>query len=64
MSNGHECFGIRHGFGSVRPYLYGNLDFPDLIKKAFDGEELERLPTPLAAFISKRESETRGRSWR
>ena len=51
MSNGHECFGIRHGFGSVRPYLYGNLDFPELIKKAFDGEELERLPTPLAAFI-------------
>ncbi len=36
---------IRHGLGSVRPYLYGNLDLPDLIKRAFDAEELERLPT-------------------
>ena len=37
---------IRHGMGSVRPYIYGNLDLPDLIKSAFDAEELERLPTP------------------
>src|SRR5215472_11904669 len=37
---------IRHGSGSVRPYVYGNLDLPDLIKGAFDAEELERLPTP------------------
>jgi PhnB protein len=37
---------IRHGTGSVRPYVYGNLDLPELIKHAFDAEELERLPTP------------------
>jgi PhnB protein len=35
---------IRHGIGSVRPYLYGRLDLPDLLKKAFGAEELERLP--------------------
>ena len=34
---------IRHGGGSVRPYLYGNLDLPDLIRHAFGAEELERL---------------------
>ena len=35
---------IRHGIGSVRPYLYGRLDLPDLLKKAFGAEELERIP--------------------
>ena len=35
---------IRHGLGSVRPYLYGRLDLPDLLKQAFGAEELERLP--------------------
>ena len=36
---------IRHGVGAVRPYIYGNLDLPDLIKHAFDAEEVERLPS-------------------
>lgn len=45
---------IRHGAGSVRPYLYGNLDLPDLIKRAFDAEELERLPTPGGFHIEAR----------
>src|SRR5438445_7350807 len=35
---------IRHGIGSVRPYLYGRLDLPDLLRQAFDAKELERLP--------------------
>ena len=35
---------IRHGIGSVRPYLYGRLDLPDLLKKAFGAEVLERVP--------------------
>ena len=35
---------IRHGISSVRPYLYGRLDLPDLLKKAFGAEELERVP--------------------
>lgn len=34
---------IRHGVGAVRPYIYGNLDLPNLIKRAFDAEEVERL---------------------
>jgi PhnB protein len=35
---------IRHGIGSVRPYLYGRLDLPNLLRQAFGAEELERLP--------------------
>ncbi len=35
---------IRHGIGSVRPYLYGRLDLPNLLKQAFGAEELERIP--------------------
>jgi PhnB protein len=35
---------IRHGIGSVRPYLYGRLDLPILLRQAFGAEELERLP--------------------
>jgi PhnB protein len=35
---------IRHGIGSLRPYLYGRLDLPILLQQAFGAEELERLP--------------------
>jgi PhnB protein len=35
---------IRHGVGSVRPYLYGRLDMAELVKRAFGAVELERLP--------------------
>jgi PhnB protein len=35
---------IRHGVGSVRPYLYGRLDMLELVKRAFGAVELERLP--------------------
>ena len=45
---------IRHGAGWVRPYLYGNLDLADLIKRAFDAEELERLPTAGGFHIEAR----------
>ncbi|HKN02128.1 MAG TPA: VOC family protein [Candidatus Binataceae bacterium] len=34
---------IRHGVGSVRPYLYGHLDLIDFVKHAFDAEELEHI---------------------
>jgi PhnB protein len=34
---------IRHGVGSVRPYLYGRLDLLELVKRAFGAVELERL---------------------
>lgn len=33
---------IRHGFGAVRPYLYGNADLPDFVREVYGGEELER----------------------
>lgn len=33
---------VRHGFGAVRPYLYGHADLPDFIREVFGGEELER----------------------
>jgi PhnB protein len=34
---------IRHGVGSVRPYLCGRLDMLELVKRAFGAVELERL---------------------
>ena len=33
---------IRHGRGTVRPYIYGNLELPDFVKQVFGAEELER----------------------
>ena len=33
---------IRHGFGAVRPYLYGPAELPDFVREVFGGEELER----------------------
>jgi PhnB protein len=33
---------IRHGFGTVRPYIYGHLGLDDMIKEAFGALELER----------------------
>lgn len=33
---------IRHGFGAVRPYLYGFFDLPDFVREVFDAAELER----------------------
>ena len=33
---------IRHGFGAVRPYLYGGLDLPDFVQQVFGAVELER----------------------
>lgn len=37
---------IRHGFGSVRAYVYCQLDTITLIREAFDARELERLAGP------------------
>ena len=34
---------IRHGVGSVRPFLYGHLDMLELVKRAFGAVELEHL---------------------
>ena len=42
MSNNRH---IRHGAGSVRPYLYGGLDMLELVKRAFGAVELESLET-------------------
>jgi PhnB protein len=33
---------IRHGFGAVRPYLYGHAELPDFVREVFGAEELER----------------------
>lgn len=34
---------IRHGKGSVRPYLYGKPDLPEFVREVFGAKELERL---------------------
>ena len=41
---------IRHGVGSVRPYLYGRLDMLELVKRAFGAVELERLEAGEGGF--------------
>jgi len=33
---------VRHGFGAVRPYLYGYADLPEFVREVFEAEELER----------------------
>jgi PhnB protein len=33
---------VRHGVGTVRPYLYGNLDLIDFVQQVFGAMELER----------------------
>ena len=33
---------IRHGFGAVRPYIYGNSDLPEFLREVFGAEEIER----------------------
>jgi PhnB protein len=34
---------IRHGLGAVRPYLYGDPDLPEFVKRVFNAVELERI---------------------
>ncbi len=33
---------VRHGFGAVRPYIYGNADLPEFLRQVFGAEEIER----------------------
>ena len=33
---------VRHGIGSVRPYVHGHLELWELVRDAFDAVELER----------------------
>jgi PhnB protein len=33
---------VRHGFGTVRPYVYGPLSLAELVRDAFGAVELER----------------------
>ena|ERR1051325_958495 len=33
---------VRHGFGAVRPYLYGNLDLPAFVEYVLGAEQIER----------------------
>ena len=41
---------IRHGFGAVRPYLYGRGDSGEFIKQVFGAEILENLPVGNKGF--------------
>lgn len=36
---------IRHGFGSVRAYLYGPVDLLEFVSQVFEAQELERADT-------------------
>lgn len=41
---------IRHGFGTVRPYIYANLDVVEWVKRTFNAVELERHETGQNAY--------------
>jgi PhnB protein len=41
---------IRHGLGTVRPYLHGFLDLADFLRVVFDAAELERVEVGKSAF--------------
>lgn len=41
---------VRHGFGSVRPYVHGHLGLWDLVRDAFGAVELERHEVGPKAF--------------
>lgn len=41
---------VRHGFGSIRPYVYGHLGLWDLVKVAFGAIEIERHEFSPTAF--------------
>lgn len=42
MANNH----VRHGFGTVRPYLYGPYELPGFLAVVFDAREIERHEAP------------------
>jgi PhnB protein len=42
---------VRHGVGTVRPYLYGNSDLLDFVTRVFGAEELERNATGKGAHV-------------
>jgi PhnB protein len=41
---------VRHGVGTVRPYLYGNLDLIEFVEQVFGAVELERFAFDAAHF--------------
>jgi PhnB protein len=46
---------IRHGRGSVRPYLYGSIDMPRFLQEVFGAVELERVELePRSAHVELR----------
>jgi PhnB protein len=45
---------VRHGLGAARPYLYGNLDLPEFVRRVFGGEEIERTDDEKGAHVEVR----------
>jgi PhnB protein len=45
---------IRHGIGSVRPYIYGDLELPEFLVTVFGGEIIERLQNGSGAHVQMR----------
>ncbi len=45
---------VRHGFGAMRPYVFGYLDVITLIEAAFDAVILEKLPAANGFHVEAR----------
>jgi PhnB protein len=41
---------VRHGVGTVRPYVYGNIDLIDFVQQVFGAVELERVELGAGSF--------------
>ncbi len=41
---------VRHGVGTVRPYLYGNVDLIEFVQQVFGAVELERVAMGARSF--------------
>jgi len=42
---------IRHGFGAVRPYIFGHHDLPKFVMQTFNAVELDRYPMDDNSFL-------------
>ncbi len=44
MTDDRQMGFVRHGVGTVRPYIFGDIDLARFIQHTFQARELERLP--------------------
>lgn len=51
MTDDRHCDFVRHGVGTVRPYIFGHLNLASFVQRTFEATELERLPVGSGVHI-------------